>query len=164
MQVKNKTDELEYDIYKNNVKTKMKNEKSLDNIKNENENEIHYANKGTDKILKKLKEKDHQFAKPFLERQKEHSEALKTKKIDNANIVYKNTNFTPKINDYKLENQNSPQKLVKIQNENQKNEIRMSIDKQKNNIDNLKKRNNQKNSFVGTKNNDHRKHSIETNK
>jgi hypothetical protein len=59
MQVKNKTDELEYDIYKNNVKTKMKNEKSLDNIKNENEHEIHYANKGTDKILKKLKEKDH---------------------------------------------------------------------------------------------------------
>jgi len=40
----------------------------------------------------------------------------------------------------------------------------MSIDKQKNNIDNLKKRNNQKNSFVGTKNNNHRKHSIETNK
>jgi len=53
MQIKNKNDELEYKIYKNQKIDKESGQKLSE------KEEIHYANKGTEKILQKLKDKNH---------------------------------------------------------------------------------------------------------
>lgn len=52
MKVKNKNDELEYKIYKNQKLEKEPGQKL-------EKEEIHYATKGTEKILQKLKDKNH---------------------------------------------------------------------------------------------------------
>lgn len=69
---------------------------------------------------------------------------MKNKKDDMAKVVYKNASFAPKINDYKLENYTSPEKLVKVEIENKQIEIKHSNEKKKNNIDSLKNKNSQK--------------------
>lgn len=46
-----------------------------------------------------------------------------------AKVVQKNANFSPKINDYKLENQISPEKLVKNEKQKQNSEAKLVIEK-----------------------------------
>jgi len=99
MQVKNKTDELEYNIYSNKkagIDSERNNSKKM-NL--DRDQEVYHANKGSEKIIKKLQEKDHYLSKPFLERQSEHVRAMKSKKDEMAKIIYKNASFAPKIND-----------------------------------------------------------------